>query len=41
MKKFDYETPELAAADFGKFVRGASEAPGKANDDDQSTENLF
>ena len=40
MKRIDYETPELAEADFGKFVQGAS-APGKAQDNDQSTENLF
>ena len=40
MKKFDYETPELAEADFGRFVQGAS-APGKAENNDQSTENLF
>ena len=40
MKKFDYETPELAEADFGRFVQGAS-APGQARDNDQSTENLF
>ena len=39
MKKFVYETPELAEADFGKFVQGAS-APGKAGDNDQSTEQL-
>ena len=40
MKKFVYETPELAEVDFGKFVQGAS-APGKAGDNDQSTEDLF
>ena len=40
MKKFAYETPELAEADFGKFVQGAS-APGKAENNDQSTEDLF
>ena len=40
MKKFDYETPELAEAKFGKFVQGAS-APGKAEDNDQTTEGLF
>ena len=40
MKRIDYETPELAEADFGKFVQGAS-APGKSQDNDQSTENLF
>ena len=39
MKRIDYETPELAEADFGKFVQGAS-APGKADDNDQSTEQL-
>ena len=39
MKKFDYETPELAEANFGKFVQGAS-APGKAEDNDQWTEDL-
>ena len=37
MKMFDYETPELAEAKFGKFVKGAS-APGKAEDNDQLTE---
>ena len=40
MKTFDYETPELTEAEYGKFVQGAS-APGKAQDNDQSTENLF
>ena len=40
MKKFDYETPELAEADFGKFVQGAS-FPGPAKDNDQETEDLF
>ena len=40
MKKFVYETPGLAEANFGKFVQGAS-APGKADDNDQLTENLF
>lgn len=40
MKKFAYETPELAEANFGKFVQGAS-APGQAQDNDQGTENLF
>ena len=40
MKKFDYETPELAEAKFGKFVNGAS-APGKAQDNDQVSEDLF
>ena len=40
MSKFDYETPELAEANFGQFVQGAS-APGKADDNDQSTEDLF
>ena len=40
MKKFTYDPPELVEADFGKFVQGAS-APGKADDNDQSTENLF
>ena len=40
MKKFDYETPELTGAEYGKFVQGAS-YPGKANDNDQETEDLF
>ena len=40
MKMFDYETPELAEAKFGKFVHGAS-APGKAQDNDQVSEDLF
>ena len=40
MKKFDYETPELTEAEYGKFVQGAS-APGKAEDNDQLTEDLF
>ena len=40
MKKFDYETPELAEAKFGKFVQGAS-APGKAEDNDQGTDDIL
>ena len=40
MKKFDYETPGLAEADFGRFVQGAS-APGKAENNDQSTEDIL
>ena len=40
MSKIVYETPELTEAEYGKFVQGAS-APGKADDNDQSTENLF
>ena len=40
MKKFAYETPELAEADFGKFVQGAS-APGKADDNDQGTDDIL
>ena len=40
MKKFDYETPELAEADFGRFVQGAS-APGKAEDNDQGTDDIL
>ena len=40
MKKLDYETPELTEAEYGKFVHGAS-APGKAEDNDQTTEDLF
>ena len=40
MKKLNYETPELTGAEYGKFVQGAS-APGKADDNDQSTEDLF
>ena len=39
MKTFDYEPPELAGANFGRFVQGAS-APGKAEDNDQGTEDL-
>ena len=38
--RMDYEIPELAEANFGKFVQGAS-APGKAEDNDQGTEDLF
>ena len=40
MKKLDYETPGLTGAEYGKFVQGAS-APGKADDNDQGTEDLF
>ena len=40
MKKFDYETPELAEADFGRFVQGAS-VPGKADDNDQGTDDIL
>ena len=40
MRAFDYEPPELAEAKFGKFVQGAS-ALGKAEDNDQTTEDLF
>ena len=40
MKKLDYETPELTEAEYGQFVQGAS-APGKAEDNDQTTEDLF
>ena len=33
--KFDYEHPELAEVDFGKFARGDSAmAPGPAEDGD-------
>ena len=39
MKKLDYETPELTEAEYGMFVQGAS-APGKAEDNDQTTEDL-
>ena len=39
MRTFDYEPPELAEAKFGKFVQGAS-APGKAEDNDQGTEDI-
>ena len=39
MRAFDYELPELAEAKFGKFVQGAS-APGKAEDNDQLTDDL-
>ena len=37
--RMDYEIPELAEANFGKFVQGAS-APGQAPDNDQSTEDI-
>ena len=40
MKKFVYETPGLAEANFGKFVQGAS-APGKAQDNDQGTDDIL
>ena len=40
MRKFDYETPGLTVAEFGKLVQGAS-APGKAQDNDQGTEDIF
>jgi len=40
MQTINYETPELTEAEYGKFVQGAS-APGKADDNDQSTEDLF
>ena len=40
MKKLDYETPELTAAEYGKFVQGAS-APGKADDNDQGTDDIL
>ena len=40
MKKFDYETPERAEADFGKFVQGASR-PGTAQDNDQGTNDIL
>ena len=41
MKKFVYETPELAEADFGKFVQGASGGePGQAGDNDQETDGI-
>ena len=39
MKTFVYDPPELAEADFGKFVQGAS-APGKAEDNDQETDGI-
>ena len=39
MRAFDYEPPELAEANFGKFVHGAS-TPGKAEDNDQESEDL-
>lgn len=39
MRAFDYEPPELAEANFGKFVQGASD-PGKAEDNDQGTEDI-
>ena len=41
MKKFTYEIPELAEANFGKFVQGASGwEPGHAGDNDQLTEDI-
>ena len=40
MRTFDYEPPELAEAKFSEFVQGAS-APGKAEDNDQVSEDLF
>ena len=40
MKKLEYETPELAEAEYGKFVQGAS-APGKAQDNDQGTDDIL
>ena len=39
MKKFDYETPELTGADFGRFVQGSS-VPGLAGNNDQGTGDL-
>ena len=40
MKKLDYETPELTEAEYGRFVQGAS-APGKAEDNDQGTDDIL
>ena len=40
MKKLEYETPELAEAEYGKFVQGAS-APGKAGDNDQGSDDIL
>ena len=40
MQTINYEPPELIEAEYGKFVQGAS-APGKAENNDQSTEDLF
>ena len=40
MKKLDYETPELTGAEYGKIVQGAS-APGKADDNDQGTDDIL
>ena len=37
--KFDYEHPELAEAEFGKFVQGAS-LPGGDGDNDSGTGDL-
>ena len=37
--KFDYEYPELAEAEFGKFVQGAS-LPGGNGDNDSGTGDL-
>ena len=39
MKKLDYETPELAEANFGQFVQGTS-VPGQAGNNDQGTGDL-
>ena len=39
MKKFVYETPGLAEANFGKFVQGSS-VPGQAGNNDQGTGDL-
>ena len=40
MKKLDYEIPGLSEAEYGKFVQGSS-APGKANDNDQSSGDIL
>ena len=37
--QFDYETPELAEAEFGRFVQGAS-LPGGDGDNDSGTGDL-
>ena len=34
--KIDYETPELIAAKYGKFVQGASAPGGNADNGDES-----
>ena len=40
MEKLNYEAPDLTEAEYGKFVQGAS-APGKADDNDQGTDDIL